>query len=120
MTSPGRESGKSSPGKVRRDISRTVLERDRFICQYCGTDGLMSYEAFCTLRADLVWGKDDVEQTPERAVTSCAPCATIRGKMVPRALDMSAAMREIREHVARRRAEEVEVFVLLRTRYRSR
>ena len=57
-----------------------ILERDDYICQYCGLDGKASFENALVMRVDFVVprakkGKKD----PKNLVASCGPCNTIKG-----------------------------------------
>jgi 5-methylcytosine-specific restriction endonuclease McrA len=60
-----------------------ILERDSFVCQYCGLDGRASFENALVMRVDFVKprahkGKKD----PSNLVACCTPCNTIKGTKV--------------------------------------
>jgi 5-methylcytosine-specific restriction endonuclease McrA len=79
---------------------RRILERDRFRCQYCGLDGLSSFENSLIMTVDFVHpraqkGKKD----PGNLVTACRPCNVIKGHRVFRGLD------EAKAYVLQRRGE---------------
>jgi 5-methylcytosine-specific restriction endonuclease McrA len=62
---------------------RRILERDRYTCQYCGLDGMASFENSLIMTVDFVYpraqkGKKD----PKNLVTSCRPCNLIKGQRV--------------------------------------
>ncbi len=57
-----------------------ILERDAYKCQYCGLDGLASFENSLLMTVDFVHprahgGKKD----PSNLVTACRPCNVIKG-----------------------------------------
>ena len=60
-----------------------ILHRDRFRCQYCGLDGMASFENSLIMSVDFVIpraqrGKND----PRNLVASCRPCNVIKGRRV--------------------------------------
>ena len=62
---------------------RKVLERDNYVCQYCGLDGRASFENALIMRVDFVVprarkGKKD----SGNLVACCSPCNTIKGTKV--------------------------------------
>ena len=62
---------------------RKILERDRYRCQYCGLDGMASFENSLVMSVDFIHprasrGKKD----PENLVTACRPCNRIKGSRV--------------------------------------
>src|SRR5258706_15085620 len=62
---------------------RKILERDDYVCQYCGLDGRASFENALVMRVDFVVprarkGKKD----PANLVACCTPCNTIKGTRV--------------------------------------
>jgi len=62
---------------------RKILERDNYVCQYCGLDGRASFENALVMRVDFVVprarkGKKD----PNNLVACCTPCNTIKGTHV--------------------------------------
>ena len=57
------------------DEGRRILERDQYRCQYCGLDGLSSFENSLVMTVDFIHprarkGKKD----PSNLVTACRPC----------------------------------------------
>ena len=59
---------------------RRILERDRYRCQYCGFDGMASFENSLCMTVDFVHprakrGKKD----PSNLVSACRPCNVIKG-----------------------------------------
>ena len=62
---------------------RRVLERDRYCCQYCGLDGLSSFDRSLVMTVDFVHprahkGKKD----PANLITACRPCNLIKGSRI--------------------------------------
>jgi 5-methylcytosine-specific restriction endonuclease McrA len=60
-----------------------ILKRDRFRCQYCGLDGMTSFENSLVMSVDFVIprarkGKND----PRNLVAACRPCNIIKGQRV--------------------------------------
>lgn len=71
---------------------RKILERDNFVCQYCGLDGRASFENALVMRVDFVKprarkGKKD----PANLVACCTPCNTIKGTRVYKSFDDAKA-----------------------------
>ena len=68
---------------VTMEEGRKILERDNYVCQYCGLDGRASFENALVMRVDFVVprarkGKKD----PGNLVACCTPCNTIKGTHV--------------------------------------
>jgi len=68
---------------VTREEGKKILERDDFVCRYCGLDGRASFENALVMRVDFVVprakkGKKD----PANLVACCGPCNTIKGTKV--------------------------------------
>ena len=69
-----------------------VLERDDYVCQYCGLDGRSSFDNALMMRVDFVMprakkGKKD----PKNLVACCTPCNTIKGTKVYKSFDEAKA-----------------------------
>ena len=67
---------------------RKILERDDYVCRYCGLDGRASFENALVMRVDFVVprarkGKKD----PSNLVACCGPCNTIKGTRVYKSFD---------------------------------
>lgn len=68
---------------VTPEEGRKILERDNYVCQYCGLDGRASFENALVMRVDFVVprarkGKKDASNL----VACCGPCNTIKGTRV--------------------------------------
>jgi len=79
---------------------RQVLQRDHYRCQYCGLDGLSSFENSLVMTVDFVMprarkGKKD----QSNLVAACRPCNVIKGSRLFKSLD------EAKEYVLKRRSE---------------
>src|SRR5215472_6862905 len=79
---------------------RRILERDKYRCQYCGLDGLTSFENSLIMSVDFIQprarkGKKD----PDNLVTACRPCNRIKGSRVFANFD------EAKKYVLQRRTE---------------
>ncbi len=77
-----------------------ILERDKFRCQYCGLDGLASFENSLVMSVDFVIprarkGKKDANNL----VAACRPCNLLKGERVFANFDAAKA------HVLKRRAQ---------------
>jgi hypothetical protein len=69
-----------------------ILERDSYRCQYCGLDGLASFENALAMSVDFVMprarkGKKD----PRNLVACCRSCNMIKGRRVYRSFDEAKA-----------------------------
>lgn len=85
---------------VSLEEGRKILERDDYVCRYCGLDGRASFENALAMRVDFVVprarkGKKD----PSNLVACCTPCNTIKGTRV------YANVEEARAYVLARREE---------------
>jgi 5-methylcytosine-specific restriction endonuclease McrA len=79
---------------------RKILERDNYVCRYCGLDGRGSFENALVMRVDFVIprarkGKKDASNL----VACCSPCNTIKGTRVYSNFDAA------KTHVLARREE---------------
>jgi 5-methylcytosine-specific restriction endonuclease McrA len=71
---------------------RKILERDDYVCRYCGLDGRASFESALVMRVDFVVprarkGKKD----PGNLVACCSPCNTIKGTRMYKSFDEAKA-----------------------------
>ena len=78
----------------------TILERDKYRCQYCGLDGLASFENSLIMSVDFVVprakkGKKDAHNL----VAACRPCNLLKGRRAFSSFD------EAKAHVLLRRQE---------------
>jgi 5-methylcytosine-specific restriction endonuclease McrA len=76
-----------------------ILERDRYRCQYCGLDGLTSFENSLIMTVDFVLPRAHKgNKDPENLVAACRPCNRIKGSRVFANFD------EAKKYVIERRA----------------
>src|SRR4029077_10736435 len=79
---------------------RKILERDNYVCQYCGLDGRASFENALVMRVDFVIPRARKgKKNADNLVACCAPCNTIKGTKVYASLDAA------KSHVRARREE---------------
>ena len=76
-----------------------ILDRDRFRCQYCGLDGLASFENSLVMSVDFILprarkGKKD----KSNLVAACRPCNLLKGNRV------FGSFEEAKAYVLNRRA----------------
>jgi hypothetical protein len=69
-----------------------ILERDQYICQYCGLDGAASFENAMAMSVDFVVprarkGKKD----PRNLVACCRSCNMIKGTRIYRSFEEAKA-----------------------------
>jgi 5-methylcytosine-specific restriction endonuclease McrA len=71
---------------------RKILERDNYVCQYCGLDGRASFENALIMRVDFVMPRARKgKKRPDNLVACCAPCNTIKGTKVYSSFDDAKA-----------------------------
>ena len=59
---------------------RRILERDQYRCQYCGLDGLSSFEDSLIMTVDFIHPRAKKgKKAPANLVTACRPCNVIKG-----------------------------------------
>lgn len=79
---------------------RRILERDQYRCQYCGLDGMSSFENSLSMTVDFVHPRAHKgKKAPENLVTACRPCNVLKGRRVFASLD------DARSFVLMRRAQ---------------
>jgi len=85
---------------VTLEEGRKILERDDYICQYCGLDGRTSFENALVMRVDFVVPRAHKgKKNPSNLVACCMPCNTIKGTRV------YASFNEAKSYVLARREE---------------
>lgn len=76
----------SSPVTV--EEGRKILERDDYVCRYCGLDGRASFENALVMRVDFVVPRAHKgKKNPNNLVACCTPCNTIKGTKVYSSLE---------------------------------
>ncbi len=77
---------------VTREEGRKILERDNYVCQYCGLDGRASFENALAMRVDFVVPRARKgTKDPSNLVACCTPCNTIKGTRVYASFDEAKA-----------------------------
>jgi len=77
-----------------------ILERDRYRCQYCGLDGMASFENSLIMSVDFIQPRARKgKKEPENLVTACRPCNRIKGSRV------FASFEEAKKYVLQVRSE---------------
>ena len=85
---------------VTLEEGRKILERDNFVCQYCGLDGRASFENALVMRVDFVVPRAHKgKKEPGNLVACCTPCNTIKGTKV------YGSFEQAKKHVLERREE---------------
>jgi 5-methylcytosine-specific restriction endonuclease McrA len=88
-----------------------ILERDDFVCQYCGLDGRASFENALVMRVDFVVPRARKgKKEPRNLVACCTPCNTIKGTRV------YPSFEEAKAYVLARREELRKTWELNRVR----
>jgi 5-methylcytosine-specific restriction endonuclease McrA len=88
----------SSPVTV--EEGRKILERDDYVCRYCGLDGRQSFENALVMRVDFVVPRAHKgKKNPDNLVACCTPCNTIKGTKVYASFD------EAKSYVLKQRDE---------------
>jgi 5-methylcytosine-specific restriction endonuclease McrA len=73
---------------VTLEEGRKILERDNYVCQYCGLDGRASFENALIMRVDFVMPRAKKgKKNPDNLVACCTPCNTIKGTKVYASFD---------------------------------
>ncbi len=79
---------------------RRILERDQYRCQYCGLDGMASFENYLIMTVDFLHPRAKRgKKTAANLLTACRPCNVIKGRRV------FPGIAEAKEYVLQRRGE---------------
>jgi hypothetical protein len=77
---------------VTREEGLRILERDAYRCQYCGLDGMASFENAMNMSVDFVVPRARKGKKDERnLVACCRSCNMIKGRRVYRNFDEAKA-----------------------------
>jgi 5-methylcytosine-specific restriction endonuclease McrA len=94
---------------------RRILERDQYRCQYCGLDGMSSFENSLIMTVDFVQPRAHKgKKVAANLVTACRPCNVIKG------LRTFHSLPEAKAYVLKRRAELQREWEATMTPLRSR
>lgn len=95
LVNPGR---RAKPLTVKEGLS--ILERDRFRCQYCGLDGMTSFENYLVLSVDFIMPRArGGKKSAQNLVTACRPCNLLKGRR------SYASLEDAKTHVLQRRGD---------------
>jgi hypothetical protein len=73
---------------VTREEGLRILERDQYRCQYCGLDGMASFENALAMSVDFVIPRAHKGKKDEHnLVACCRSCNMIKGRRVYRSFD---------------------------------
>jgi 5-methylcytosine-specific restriction endonuclease McrA len=77
---------------VSQEEGRKILERDNYVCKYCGLDGRASFENALMMRVDFVMPRARKgRKEPANLVACCTPCNTVKGTRVYKSFDDAKA-----------------------------
>src|SRR5436305_6071746 len=58
-----------------------ILARDKYRCQYCGLDGMSSFENSLVMSVDFVMPRAKKgTKNPDNLIAACRPCNVIKGR----------------------------------------
>lgn len=73
---------------VTREEGLRILERDQYRCQYCGLDGLASFENALAMSVDFVIPRARKGKKDDRNLVACChSCNTLKGRRVYRNIE---------------------------------
>jgi len=71
---------------------RLILERDHYICQYCGLDGMASFENALVMSVDFLYPRAHKGRKDARnLVACCRPCNMLKGRHIFKSFDEAKA-----------------------------
>lgn len=71
---------------------RRILERDQYVCQYCGLDGMASFENALVMSVDFLHPRAHAGRKHARnLVACCRPCNTLKGRHIFKTFDEAKA-----------------------------
>ncbi|HYL62826.1 MAG TPA: HNH endonuclease [Candidatus Methylomirabilis sp.] len=77
---------------VSKEEGRKILERDNYVCKYCGLDGRASFENALMMRVDFIMPRARKgRKEPGNLVACCTPCNSIKGTRVYKSFDDAKA-----------------------------
>ena len=69
-----------------------ILKRDNFVCQYCGLDGMASFENALAMSVDFLHPRAHKGRKHARnLVACCRPCNMLKGRHVFKSFDEAKA-----------------------------
>ena len=89
-----------TPARLTREEAMKVFKRDHFKCQYCGLDGLHSYENWLVMTIDHIHPHArGGSRSMDNLVTACQPCNILKGKRE------HASFEDAKKHVLAKRED---------------
>lgn len=77
---------------VTREEGLRILKRDQFRCQYCGLDGMASFQNALAMGVDFVVPRARKgKKNPHNLVACCRACNAIKGRRVFASFDEAKA-----------------------------
>ena len=62
---------------------RQILKRDHYVCQYCGLDGMSSFENAMVMSVDFLHPRAHKgSKHPRNLVACCRPCNMLKGRHI--------------------------------------
>ena len=90
--------GRAQPVTLKEGLG--ILERDRYRCQYCGLDGMTSFENSLIMSVDFIVPRaQGGKKNPRNLVAACRPCNLIKGRRT------FATFEEAKAYVTKRRED---------------
>lgn len=75
-----------------REQGLQILKRDRFVCQYCGLDGMASFENALVMSVDFLFPRAHKgRKHPRNLVACCRPCNMLKGRHIFKSFDEAKA-----------------------------
>ena len=75
-----------------REQGLKILERDQFVCQYCGLDGKASFENSLVMSVDFLFPRAHKGRKEVRnLVACCRPCNKLKGRHIFKTFDEAKA-----------------------------
>jgi len=60
-----------------------ILKRDHFVCQYCGLDGMASFENALVMSVDFLHPRSHQgRKHPRNLIACCRPCNMLKGRHI--------------------------------------
>ncbi|MDP8233609.1 MAG: HNH endonuclease [Candidatus Saelkia tenebricola] len=93
----------SEKRKIPDKVQLKIYERDNYLCQYCGKDGLESFDSWCFMTVDHF--EPEGNNSENNLKTSCNFCNSIKSNKKFDSID------EVRAFVIRRKIEKTKEFI---------
>jgi len=75
-----------------REQGLLILKRDHFVCQYCGLDGMASFENALVMSVDFLHPRAHKgRKDPRNLIACCRPCNMLKGRHIFKTFDEAKA-----------------------------